>query len=314
MANMFSSASLAGGFVEARALDCNGLEPPAWAVRMPGQVRPNRLTDRIEVETREGRSITLVSVRARDAAGYDARGFEWVTREVYRAVTNMIGPRTPVRFWNFIPRIHAPLGAGLDRYMVFNSGRHASYADRYGGEGPAGFGPQIATATGVGHRGRDLVVHCLASAQPGRAVENPRQIPAYLYSRRYGPCPPCFARATVVDLANGAGPTMLVGGTASVRGEGSMHLGDLDAQVKETLTNLCSVVVAEAREESDPLGRFTAVRVYYAREADGPRLRDELVARFPSAREFELMRADICRAELLVEIEGVAELRTRAGT
>ena len=27
-------------------------------------------------------------------------------------------------------------------------------------------------------------------------VENPRQIPAFRYSKRYGPIPPCFARAT----------------------------------------------------------------------------------------------------------------------
>ena len=32
-------------------------------------------------------------------------------------------------------------------------------------------------------------------------MENPRQTPSYRYSERYGPSPPCFARATLAALS-----------------------------------------------------------------------------------------------------------------
>ena len=43
---------------------------------------------------------------------------------------------------------------------------------------------------------RDRSGHQTQNSAPGVAIENPRQTPSYHYSRRYGPRPPCFARAT----------------------------------------------------------------------------------------------------------------------
>ena len=48
---------------------------------------------------------------------------------------------------------------------------------------------------------RDLMIDALSAASPGIAVENPRQIPSYRYARRYGPRPPCFARATLLSAS-----------------------------------------------------------------------------------------------------------------
>ena len=60
-------------------------------------------------------------------------------------------------------------------------------------------------------------------------------MPSYRYSRRFGPRPPCFARATVLHLgAAGDAPLVLVGGTASIRGEDSVHVGNVRGQVLET--------------------------------------------------------------------------------
>ena len=120
---------------------------------------------------------------------------------------------------------------GLDRYMVFNAGRHDAYSDQRGALG---------TASAVGIKGSDLSIHCLALEEPGTPVENPRQTPAWQYSARYGPLPPCFSRATIVDLAGRR--TLLIGGTASVVGEDSRHAGQFDAQVEETLLNLEALI------------------------------------------------------------------------
>ncbi|MCG8455947.1 MAG: hypothetical protein MI919_06655, partial [Holophagales bacterium] len=198
--------------------------------------------------------------------------------------------------------------------------------------GREGVPRRVATASGVGHFGRDLVIHCLACEAPGAPVENPRQVPAYRYSARYGPEPPCFARATRLDR-RGSPPWLLVGGTASVRGEDSLHLGDLEAQLAETLVNLAEVSrvgrecgarrgpaqvgTAEARLEiREPgsageggLAAFRQLRVYHVDRAHRPRIRTYLERHLPSDAEVEYWHADLCRPELLVEIEGLAELR-----
>src|SRR5207245_413528 len=59
---------------------------------------------------------------------------------------------------------------------------------------------RVPAASGVGHGGEDLVLHALAVAEAGQAVDNPNQVPAYHYSTRYGPVPPCFAQATRVPV------------------------------------------------------------------------------------------------------------------
>ena len=40
----------------------------------------------------------------------------------------------------------------------------------------------VCTATGVGHQGPDLVVHCFLGKRKGFELENPRQIPAYRWA------------------------------------------------------------------------------------------------------------------------------------
>jgi enamine deaminase RidA (YjgF/YER057c/UK114 family) len=190
--------------------------------------------------------------------------------------------------------------------MVFNAGRFKALCDWFGGSDQ--LAARVATASGVGHRGRDLVVHCLAGAERGVAVENPRQIPAFRYSKRYGPLPPCFARATVVRNLLPTGPAVLVGGTASICGERSMHQEALAGQIRETLANLGSLVTA-AGVSGDPLAAFTHVRLYHPRAQDAAAI-ESAAAEFTSVDRVQLIQADLCRSELLVEIEGVARLES----
>jgi hypothetical protein len=92
-------------------------------------------------------------------------------------------------------------------------------------------------------------------------------------------------------------PLVLVGGTASIVGEASVHLDDLPRQTEETLTNLAVFA---------PLDCYRDLRVYYPDPARLDELRSLLKDAFPGAERVEWVRADLCRAELLVEIEGVA--------
>jgi chorismate lyase/3-hydroxybenzoate synthase len=258
------------------------LLPPAW---VEGVCRGDR------------GEYFLASARVSDARGLGREVFQAATARAYgqiRSELRALGAVHPVRLWNHIPGIHEPMGDGLDRYMVFNAGRYEALSEWFGGD--QAFDTRIASASGVGHQGRDLVIHCLASDRPGRAVDNPRQTAPYRYSRKYGPLPPCFARATRIDA--GGQPLVLVGGTASIVGEESVHLGDLARQTEETLTNLATLA---------PLAGYRDVRVYYPEPERLDELRFLLEDAFPAADRVEWVRADLCRSELLVEIEGIAE-------
>jgi chorismate lyase/3-hydroxybenzoate synthase len=293
------------------------LLPPAWVGALLGrfaQRSEGPVGGEVSREAVEGGGFCLASTRIRNARHLDGAAFHGATARAYRWIRAELCERGfshPVRLWNHIPGIHDPMGDDQDRYMVFNAGRFEALSEWFGRER---FDTRIATASGVGHDGQDLVLHCLAADRPGRAVDNPRQIAPYRYSRRYGPLPPCFARATVIQPPHGL-PLALAGGTASIVGEQSVHPGDLERQTDETLTNLAVLLRAAAGLPEDPSGdraaalaAFRDVRVYFPDPQRVDDLRILLKDAFPGAGSIEWVHADICRAELLVEIEGVAEL------
>jgi enamine deaminase RidA (YjgF/YER057c/UK114 family) len=294
------------------AAEPSDLGVPPWVTELfGGSAHP--AAPEPDVRVTGSAAFTLVTVRKANAAALDPASFEACTRSAYATIAQRLRDARaahPVRFWNYIPDIHRPCGAGLDRYMAFNAGRFAACSDWFGG--PDTFDRMLATGSGVGHAGPDLVIHALATDAPGVAVENPRQIPAYRYSRRFGPRPPCFARATVIGTA---APLVLVGGTASIRGEESVHVGDLRAQTLETFENLASLVrsaagVAGCGGDAGP-GAFRELRVYHFRDADRAPVAELVRSSFPGVARVEYLRADLCRPELAVEIEGVAELKPR---
>jgi chorismate lyase/3-hydroxybenzoate synthase len=274
--------------------------PPRWVDELLSSSARSELRHGIDI--RIAGSAAHATTRIPDAVHLDAGGLRQRVAAAYRAVIDALETvgKHPARFWNFIPDIGAPMVDGLDRYMVFNAGRHDAYGDQRGALG---------TASAVGIKGSDLSIHCLALDEAGTPVENPRQTPAWQYSARYGPLPPCFSRATIVGL--GGRRTLLIGGTASVVGEDSRHFGEFDAQMEEILLNLDALIRqadANANGGGTPLHRLIDVRVYVTSAAHAERAREILVSSCPRARTITVAIAQICRPELLVEVEGVAEL------
>lgn len=271
------------------------------------------------VEVVDGERLSLVSVRIPKADHLPSQTFQARTTEAYGEIARILSERNsrrPVRFWNFIPDIHGVMGPGLDRYRVFNAGRYAAFEDWFGGRGS--FDSCVATATGIGHDGTDLVIHVLADDQPGQHVNNPRQCAPYHYSDRHGPLPPCFARATVIQRDEPPTPLALIGGTASILGEESKHRKDVGGQTIETLENMLCLLRAASDvsggveagwpSDNDGLWRcFRELRVYYLHPEHAGQVEALVRERWPHLDRIELLRADICRAELLVEIEGIAE-------
>lgn len=233
-----------------------------------------------------------------DEAG--AGGIERAAEAAYRralAFTRASEFPHLVRIWNYFDAINAGDG-DAERYRRFCVGRAAALADAYPPERlPA------ATAIGRDGPGTALQLYWIATRAPGRAVENPRQESAYRYPRRYGPAPPSFSRAMALD-----GRLLLISGTASVVGHATNHAGDTLAQLDETLANFASLCEAASRVDPAIPPRLTAaslLKVYVRDPAQYEAVRAALEPRLPAGCTPLYLRGDICRADLLLEIDAV---------
>lgn len=232
---------------------------------------------------------------------------ETAATEAYRQLFTVLrehdGPRL-LRIWNYVPHINADQ-AGLERYRRFNVGRQQAFVQA----GEDAF-EQSPAACAVGRGDGPLSVCFLAAHTPMRRLENPRQVSAYRYSPHYGPASPSFSRATLADA--GAGTlALLVSGTASIVGQDSRHPGDVARQAVETVANLQAVLEAahacgSARFEL----RAMDLTVYVRDPFDWPAIQAQLARMLgpdaPALAQAIVVQADICRRELLVEIEAHA--------
>jgi chorismate lyase / 3-hydroxybenzoate synthase len=218
-----------------------------------------------------------------------AGGLAAAAREAYAAISRFTA-QVRMRMYNYFSDINAGEG-DEERYKQFCHGRASGLRERSAAAWPA------ATAIGRQDHGPVLQVYWLAGAEPGRAIENPRQLSAFQYPRQYGPSPPSFSRAMQVSGA------LLVSGTASILGHRSHHAGDLQAQLEEILRNLHSLRQADGGGPSAQAGRSTLLKIYLRDTGAAGFVATYLRARLPPTTRFVILGADICRRELLVEID-----------
>ncbi len=217
-----------------------------------------------------------------------------------------------LRVWNYFAHINADAG-GTERYRQFNAGRQQAFIDA---QRSAFDGSPAACALGT--HGGPLRVYFLAGRQAPLPIENPRQVSAYRYPDTYGPRAPTFSRAALADVGGGRA-ALFISGTASIVGHQSLHPGDVRRQTEESLANITAVrEAAEARGGfAFPAGEMFYT-VYVRHCEDLPSVREvfesAIGASSHAAREASYLNADICRAELLVEIEahGFASARSMA--
>ena len=202
------------------------------------------------------------------------------------------------RTWNFLAEINEGQG-DEERYRQFCLGRARAFAATQ--DHPSTTTYPAASAVGKQGGQHSLQVCWIAGREAGSTVENPRQVSAYDYPRQYGPAAPKFSRAMVVP-----GPVYLISGTASIVGHASLHEENLDAQMHETLTNL-DALLKRAQPEGQPqsarLDRNSLVKAYVRHRGDAAAVEHTLRQRLGDAVPILILAADICRSELLVEIE-----------
>ena len=156
------------------------------------------------------------------------------------------------------------------------------------------------------------MLYCLASKTPPEAIENPRQTSAYRYPQQYGPRAPSFSRAALWRGEGEENDLLFVSGTASIVGHQTLHQGNVAAQAHETLTNLQSVVAAAISHGARDVTLLSdlLLKAYVRHPEDQPLVRQVLAGHGLDADAVLYLHADICRANLLVEIEAIGPARS----
>jgi chorismate lyase / 3-hydroxybenzoate synthase len=230
----------------------------------------------------------------------DFGGIGTTTHEAYRRLLDYVqGSGYPyvLRIWSYFSRINEGEG-NAERYRQFCVGRQLALERAWFEADPA------ATVIGIPDRSNKLRLLWLASKTPGKMLDNPRQMLPRNYPPEYGPEPPRFSRAALWQSPRGK--VMFISGTASVVGHSSRHPGRLDNQLAETRRNLESLLeVGNAAAGTDSsYGPGTVLRAYVREEEHYFATENFLREAFPGA-VFSVLQGEVCRRELLCEIEGV---------
>lgn len=204
------------------------------------------------------------------------------------------GYQQPFRFWNYLPSINVGEGDS-EVYKRFCTGRLAAFdalniAD-------CGF----PAASALGHHTQDAVVFAFAAKTPASHFSNDKQVDAYQYPRQYGLTSPSFARASAIDISDK--PCLFVSGTASIRGHQTIAEGDLQGQLTTTAANIDHLINTITRENAHLSDlSLKTMKVYLRHPHHLSQTREWLGLRYPQV-QFVYTHADVCRANLLVEIE-----------
>ena len=203
-----------------------------------------------------------------------------------------------IRVWNYLPDIN--LGEGdEEHYRLFCHGRHEAFSHR-------GYPlHHFPSASALGHHQTKSVIYLIAARRPGRHFENPQQVSAYHYPRQYGTRSPSFARATLLQHLEQ--DTLFISGTASVIGHQTLHPNRCDLQLEVTLRNIDTLL----GHIGEHLGRkpgLSLLKVYVRRPEHLELTKRAVQAHMGSSVPALYLHSDICRRDLLVEIEGICEL------
>jgi enamine deaminase RidA (YjgF/YER057c/UK114 family) len=221
-----------------------------------------------------------------------------------------------IRTWLYLGDIVGSEGE-TQRYKELNRARTDFYQDlRFGANlTPPGWDRTVYPAsTGIGTDGTDVVMSGMALVSYRNdlmllPLENPQQTSAFDYGHQFGPKSPKFARAMAIVTGNLA--TIFVSGTASITHSETQFIGDVEGQTRQTLDNIAALIGEDNfRQHGMPglgatLEDLGLARVYIKRQEDYAKTKavcQERLGDLPTVYAV----ADVCRPELLVEIEGIA--------
>jgi len=249
----------------------------------------------------QGEQLTMGHIALDLRKSGDMRESSRLAYDILQSYLQQSPHQWPLKIWNYIPGINQ--GSGDDElYRQFCLGRAEAVSIDPGNR------PPLPAATGIGTPPDEpaLQIYFLAGALPGLDVENPRQVSAWRYPRRYGPKSPLFSRATIMRL-NGSSQ-FLISGTASIVGHQTHHENQVANQLSESLRNVYSLLDEGHRLMGDSKARLDSdgiLKVYIRNPEDYDLIRRTLEAEAPAEIPRIYLQGDICRESLLTEIDGI---------
>ena len=230
--------------------------------------------------------------------------------------TEQIPVSSIVRQWNYIEKITNYDNVGHQHYQDFNDARSLFYTNV---EWETGY----PAATGIGTQCGGIMVDmdvllCKDETILLTGVDNPLQVAAHAYSQQVllgetllqAKTTPKFERAKAI-WKDGHG-FIYISGTAAIRGEQSLEGVGIEEQTLITLENIDYLVSNENLQRAGiPVtkkGELTNFRVYVKYWKDLDKVRRILEAKYPKLPVIYTL-TDVCRSELLIEIEGVGLLQ-----
>lgn len=223
-----------------------------------------------------------------------------VTENAYSAIFELmqqLGYPHLCRTWNYFSDITATSIDTHNRYQLFCSGRSRAY-DKH--QKPQHY--PAATVVGLPRDG--LHIYFLAAKQAGHALENPQQVSAYDYPEQYSQDAPLFARALLHETPSQI--LFFVSGTASIRGHSSQHIDDVMQQTHTCLDNIQALIETGQEKYAlnmSDLSQFTQFKVYVKHAQDLELVESQIRRRCGQHAQIIYLQADLCRTDLLVEIE-----------
>ncbi len=299
---------------------CGGklVEIEALGVGGEGEAQIQRFSERMVASSHDGVvwvHLANVYPETDSTAVYDR------SLEIFRRTAEELAARgfrydQIIRTWLYLGDIVGPEG-DTQRYKELNRARTDFYNEMEFGSGRVvpGIDKTIYPAsTGIGTNGKDVVMSSLALVSDRSdlsllPLENPQQTSAFDYSEKYGSESPKFARAMAIVTGNLA--TTFISGTASITHSETRFIGDVEGQTHQTLDNIAALIGEENfKQHGVPglgatLDNLALVRVYIKNQEDYPKTKAVCEARFGEVPTIYLV-ADVCRPELLVEIEGIS--------
>jgi len=223
------------------------------------------------------------------------------------------------RQWNYIENIlmiNKVNNISIQNYQVFNDIRAKHYNS-------ADFICGFPAATGIGMNTGGVIIDFYAVSTPQKIyvapISNPKQIDAHQYSEdvligsSYQESkvknPPKFERAKLLYF-NDSG-LIFISGTASIIGQKTKSVQKIDEQTITTIENIYQLISKNTLQNlninhsKEP--KFVNIRVYVKNEQDIPIVKSICKKYFKETPTLYLV-SDICRNELLVEIEGIVEI------
>ncbi len=229
----------------------------------------------------------------------DSENLEIVSQVAYENLLNTIqnsGFPQLMRLWNILPNINVGDG-NSENYRLFCTGRLNAFSK---------FGisdEQFPAASAVGHFGSVLTLYGLSTKRYPKNIANPRQVNAFKYPSQYGPSSPSFARATSLSYSDDAQHDYcFISGTASILGHETVHVNNLQGQLHTTNDNILYLL----QEVGLKRRNIKTSRVYIRHPEHFEEIKNTVSAWYPNS-DIVYTHADICRSDLLVEIECFCE-------